>query len=100
MLDAAFPQRPSRHGAGTGCLIFNVVAEKYFESDRHISRAPAVAQRAGRISPYDELAMEYAGRYAFDWRLIVSQMYQESRFDPEARSFADAAGLLLALPLE
>jgi membrane-bound lytic murein transglycosylase F len=58
----------------------------------------ALAQRTGRISPYDDLAMEYAGQYGFDWRLIVSQMYQESRFDPEARSFADAGGLLQVLP--
>ncbi len=56
------------------------------------------AERAGVHSPYDEQARKYASRYGFDWRLIVAQMYQESRFDPEARSFAGALGLMQVLP--
>ena len=33
-----------------------------------------------------------------DWRLVVAQMYQESRFDPEAVSFAGAQGLMQVMP--
>lgn len=80
-------------------LFFNIVVEKYFEAEREPgSGGAAELQQAGGISPFDHLAMEYGGQYGFDWRLIVSQMYQESRFDPEARSFADAGGLLQVLP--
>jgi membrane-bound lytic murein transglycosylase F len=62
-----------------------------------------VEQRAdspsgGELSPYDDLARQYAERYGFDWRLIVSQMYQESRFDPNAKSWVGALGLLQVLP--
>ena len=50
------------------------------------------------LSPYDETVKHYASRYGFDWRMIVAQMYQESRFDENARSFAGAVGLMQVLP--
>ena len=54
---------------------------------------------AGRdISPYDELERGETLKYGLDWRLITSQMYQESRFNPKARSFAGAQGLLQVMP--
>ena len=52
----------------------------------------------GAISPYDDLAQKYADQYGFEWRLIVAQMYAESRFDPSVRSSAGARGLLQVLP--
>lgn len=33
-----------------------------------------------------------------DWRLLVSQMYQESKFNPKAKSFAGALGLMQVMP--
>ena len=44
------------------------------------------------------MVKHYDDEYDFDWRLIVAQMYQESGFDPNARSFAGAVGLLQVLP--
>lgn len=80
-------------------LFYNVVYERYFEDPHKIRRrAAARASDDGSLSPYDEIVKRYAGRYGFDWRLIVSQMYQESRFDPRARSFAGARGLMQVLP--
>ena len=40
----------------------------------------------------------HAEQYGFDWRLLVAQMYQESRFDPQAKSWAGALGLMQVLP--
>ena len=48
---------------------------------------------SGQLSPYDELAKKYALRYGQDWRLITAQMYQESRFDPEAVSWGRGPGI-------
>ena len=56
------------------------------------------ASQTGELSPYDTLVKKYAKQYGFDWRLMVAQMYQESRFDPEARSWAGALGLMQVLP--
>lgn len=50
------------------------------------------------ISPFDELVRDYANRYRFDWRLIAAQMYQESRFNPDAVSDAGALGLMQLMP--
>lgn len=51
-----------------------------------------------RLSPFDELVQRSAGAHGFDWRLIVSIMYQESHFDPQARSPHGAMGLMQVLP--
>ncbi|MEZ5476598.1 MAG: transglycosylase SLT domain-containing protein [Thiolinea sp.] len=41
---------------------------------------------------------KYAEQFNLDWRLLAAQAYQESRFDPEAESFAGARGLLQLMP--
>jgi membrane-bound lytic murein transglycosylase F len=82
-------------------LVYNVLYKKYFTSHRQVRDLAAGRSRAGGdagLSPYDETTREYAERYGFDWRLVVAQMYQESRFDPEAESFAGAQGLMQVLP--
>jgi membrane-bound lytic murein transglycosylase F len=78
---------------------FNVVARKYFAKPERIRQhASERALRRGRISRWDDQIRREAAEYGFDWRLIAAQMYQESRFDPLARSFAGAEGLLQILP--
>ncbi|MFN8178258.1 MAG: transporter substrate-binding domain-containing protein [bacterium] len=52
----------------------------------------------GQISPYDALARRYALQCDLDWRLIVAQMFQESRFDPQLVSPAGATGLMQMTP--
>ncbi|MDE2699360.1 MAG: transglycosylase SLT domain-containing protein [Gemmatimonadota bacterium] len=53
---------------------------------------------SGQLSPYDALTKKYASQYGQDWRLITAQMYQESRFDPEAVSWVGAQGLMQVMP--
>jgi len=80
---------------------YNIVYNLYFKSPDKIRKA--VQERArlypdGSISPYDPLVRQFAGLYNFDWRLIVAQMYQESRFDPNVVSSSGARGLMQVLP--
>ena len=80
-------------------LFYNVTRDKYFANETSIQERLASRPRhSGWISPYDDLVQRHAPRFGFDWRLITAQMFQESRFDPKARSFAGARGLLQIMP--
>ena len=80
-------------------LIYNMTYNKYFKNERKIRKhAELRTDRTGTLSPYDDLVRTYATRYGFDWRLIVAQMYQESRFDPAAKSWVGALGLMQVMP--
>ena len=80
-------------------LFYNVVYKRYFRDPKQSRKH--VEQRIvsnGVLSPYDEIVKRHAKIHNFDWRLVVAMMYQESRFDPDARSYAGALGLLQVLP--
>ena len=62
---------------------------------RHVF-APMMAH--GVISHYDHLFKRYGRQNGWDWRLIAAICYQESTFDPHARSFAGALGLMQIMP--
>jgi membrane-bound lytic murein transglycosylase F len=85
----------SREYRGT---FYNVIYQKYFKDPKKIRRHQEYRTRSGQLSPYDHLVQRHAEANGLDWRLIISQMYQESEFDPRARSFAGAVGLLQVLP--
>lgn len=75
--------------------------EKYFiHSAGYHQRmeSPFLASETGRLSEYDTLFKEGAKKIGWDWRLLASQSYQESKFDPRARSWAGASGLLQLMP--
>jgi membrane-bound lytic murein transglycosylase F len=57
-----------------------------------------LTSETGRLSSYDDLFVENAGSIGWDWRLLASMAFQESRFDPQARSWAGAQGLLQLMP--
>lgn len=57
-----------------------------------------LTSETGRLSPFDTLFRQHAPQIGWDWRLLAAQAYQESRFDPTARSWAGAQGLLQLMP--
>ena len=82
-------------------LFFNVVHQKYFENPVRMRRHREDRvdhEQANGLSPYDTIMRREAATYGFDWTLLVAQMYQESRFDPKARSPSGAAGLMQLMP--
>lgn len=74
---------------------------KYFVDRRAYRERRAsryLTSSTSRLTEYDPLIKRYAADLGWDWRLLASQAFQESRFDPRARSWAGAAGLLQLMP--
>ena len=75
--------------------------ERFLFSARSVRRhvyAPFLDRKGGVISRYDHLFRRYAPMARWDWRLLAAQSYQESCFDPNARSWAGACGLMQIMP--
>ncbi|MFO7614203.1 MAG: transporter substrate-binding domain-containing protein [Bacteroidales bacterium] len=74
--------------------------EKYFSSTRmaHMAKSEYVSYNQGKISAYDEILRSMARKYHLDWRLVASLIYQESQFNPNARSWKGAFGLMQMMP--
>ena len=82
-----------------GGEFYNVTKQKYFGNPRSARRyVTGRPERTGTLSPYDDLTRRYAGRFDLDWIMVTAQMYEESRFDPKAVSFAGAVGLMQLMP--
>jgi membrane-bound lytic murein transglycosylase F len=74
---------------------------KYFVDRRGYQRRvedELFASETGQISQFDSLLAREAKGIGWDWRLLAAQVAQESRFDPRARSWAGARGLLQLMP--
>ncbi len=75
--------------------------EDYVFSERSIQRhvyQPVISEAKGLISNYDHLFQRYASVAGVDWRLLAALAYQESCFDPNAKSWAGACGLMQLMP--
>jgi len=79
-------------------LIYNLTYQKYFVNPSHLDNDKPEASKPDTLSPYDDLVKKYSDQYNFDWKLITAQMYQESRFNPAAKSWVGARGLLQVMP--
>ncbi len=80
---------------------YGIIYDRYFENPLTIRGFRQEAYRpdkSGALSIYDDLIRTRAEAAGFDWRLIAALIYQESRFYPNARSRADARGLMQVLP--
>ncbi len=47
-----------------------------------------------RLPKYESKIKTEAAKYSFDWRLIAAMIYQESHFNPHARSYTGVRGLM------
>ncbi|NVJ85967.1 MAG: transporter substrate-binding domain-containing protein [Algoriphagus sp.] len=75
---------------------------KYFLNSKNSyfrSNSPFSSLAGNRISIYDDLIKEGASELGWDWRLLASLVYRESRFDTSATSYAGAQGLLQLMPV-
>lgn len=81
---------------------YHVIYNRYFKSKKSYARrlkSEFFSGNTGQISPYDSLVKRYNDSILeWDWRILVSQMYQESHFDPQAQSWVGARGLMQLMP--
>ncbi|MBB6326229.1 membrane-bound lytic murein transglycosylase F [Algoriphagus iocasae] len=75
---------------------------KYFLNSKNSyfrSNSPFSSLAGNRISQFDEIIKNGAEQLGWDWRLLASLVYKESRFDTTATSYAGATGLLQLMPV-
>lgn len=78
-----------------------VIYNKYFKNKRFFRRrikSDYYSLNKNQISKYDDLIKKFTKKLGWDWRLLASQVYQESKFDPIAESWAGAKGLMQVMP--
>lgn len=52
-----------------------------------------------KLSPFDKLIKKHAKNIDWDWRLLASLIYQESRFKDDFYSYAGAFGVMQLMPV-
>jgi membrane-bound lytic murein transglycosylase F len=80
---------------------YNVIYKKYFEDRRQFKRrigSDYFTSNTGKISKHDDLVKKYSKNLGWDWVLVKSLIYQESRFEHTNKSWAGANGLMQLMP--
>jgi len=79
---------------------YAILNKRYFHTQhsRFYRDKKNLPVRGGHLSPFDDLIKKYAKELGWDWRLLASMIYQESRFNPRTVSWAGAQGLMQLMP--
>lgn len=79
---------------------YKYIIHKYLYSPSYSNRSNSYysSVTGNAISPYDPIIKKAAKRYGWDWRLIASLIYQESKFQTNVQSWAGAYGLMQFMP--
>lgn len=76
---------------------YYVIYNKYFKNKKTYKvriKSEFYSKNSGKISKYDKLIKKYSSKVGWDWRLVSSLIYQESQFNPNAKSWVNAKGLM------
>jgi len=80
---------------------YYVIYNKYFKNTRAFRNrgdSEYFSLNNNRISEYDDIIKECADTIGWDWRLLASMVFQESKFNPDLESWAGAKGLMQLMP--
>ena len=83
------------HANATGIL--RKITNKYYENTQNfdVYEIKKFHERIKtRLPKYKRVIMEESKKYGFDWRLVTAVVYQESHFNPNAKSFTNVRGLM------
>ena len=80
---------------------FYTIYDRYFKSSKaslrrvHSEYSTLVGHQ---LSPYDSLIKKGAMELGWNWELLASLIFQESKFNPKADSWVGASGLMQLMP--
>lgn len=79
---------------------FQYTYGKYFRYNKTIFPAQKEfhTKHGGKISIFDDVIVEESAKIGWDWRLLASLIYQESKFIPKSRASDGAYGLMQLMP--
>jgi len=77
---------------------YKQILKRYFEMSKVPGNEPIPIIGSGQISIHDHYFKEYSRQIDWDWRLLASISYQESRFYTDRVSWAGATGLMGLMP--
>jgi len=80
-----------------GTLLGNILFKRYLKDATYL-KDMRDKHYQGALADLQSVFQKYGTEYGIDWLLIAAQSYQESRFDPKARSRAGAVGLMQIKP--
>jgi membrane-bound lytic murein transglycosylase F len=79
---------------------FAYIKRKYFEQIEQVAsyQDDFHSSKRGAISPFDDILKQESAKQGIDWRLVAAVIYHESKFNPNARGFGGAYGLMQFMP--
>jgi membrane-bound lytic murein transglycosylase MltF len=80
-----------------GTRLGNIIFKRYLQEASYLRNLRDQGYEDD-LDKYQALFEKYGKEYDFDWLLIAAQSFQESKFDPKARSRAGAVGLMQIKP--
>lgn len=80
---------------------FDAIFYKYFKSDRQVRvfKSDSCSINKNHISPFDEAIKRCSRIIEWDWRLLASLIYQESKFNNDTASHRGAFGVMQLMPI-
>jgi membrane-bound lytic murein transglycosylase F len=76
---------------------YTLLKKRYFD---YITSTPTefFLTPKGALSPFDAFFKKAAQKYNWDWKVLAAIAYKESRFNPNARGFGGAYGMMQFMP--
>lgn len=79
---------------------FRYLQSKYFDLKNMPVDSPEFYRsiKGDELSKFDAIFKKAAAQYGWDWRLLASVAYNESKFNPTVRGFGGAYGIMQFMP--
>lgn len=79
---------------------FNYLKHKYFDINRFSGKSQSeyASTQSEQFSKYDDIIKEESKKIGWDWLLVASIVYQESKFNNSKQSWAGAFGIMQLMP--